>query len=472
MTQDEKNSIKIELFKDKLLFGSFLLPHHFSLKPAEFHRKVYNQLEGSKRNAIAAPRGHAKTTLISLNYVLWKILFCEVNFVVIISDTYTQAKLFIDAIKRELETNEKIRFYFGDLVGRTWGESEIETKTEIKILGRGAGQRVRGLKHKEHRPDLILLDDIENDEAVSTGEQRDKLEHWFFGSVLPALSDNGELDVIGTILHYDSLLNKLLKNPAFTPSLYRAIEGGEPLWKEKFSIEKLENIKESYASQGLLDTYFCEYMNEPLSDENAIFKQSWFKYYDDDPAIINSLEKFITVDLAISQKESADYTVVMVTGVDALNQIYVLEYVHERIDPITTIRYIMDLADKWNVFKIGIESVAYQKSLIWYLQDEMKKRDKFYIIEELKADMDKERRIRGLQPRYATGAVFHKPTMTALEEELLRFPKSAHDDLADALAYVPQIKLPGASSSKLPEPKHTGRLEAATMVEGGGFASY
>jgi predicted phage terminase large subunit-like protein len=305
-----------------------------------------------------------------------------------------------------------------------------------------------------------VVDDLENDELVANKERRVKLERWFFGSVLPALSDNGRLIIIGTILHYDSLLNKLSKNPEFNTLFYRAVMNETPLWEAKYSLDDLAKIKESYRSQGMIDVFFCEFMNEPLSDENAIFKKSYFKYYSDDEPLIKSLAKFLTVDLAISEKESADYTVLMVTGIDALNQIYILEYVRERMNPIETLEMFFKLAKKWNIQRAGIESVAYQRALQWFIEEEMRKRNEYYMIQELKADTDKERRIRGLQPRYALGTVYHKAHMTELEEELLLFPKSAHDDLSDALAYVPQIAFPGTSISQLNENKPTGRQEA------------
>lgn len=433
-----------------LFFAVCVLSHHFTKKPAEFHKQIFSHLlKNFKYTCIVAPRGHAKSTVVTLAYVLYCILFKRANFILIISDTYTQAKYFLDAIKKEFETNDLLKFLFGDMQGSVWGESELETANGVRVVCRGAEQKIRGLKWKQHRPDLIIVDDLENDELVASKDRRVKLERWFFGSVIPSLSDNGRLVIIGTILHYDSLLNKLSKNATFNPLFYRAIMDNKPLWEAHYTLEALEEIKNNYRAQGLIDVFYCEYMNEPLSDENAIFKKSYFKYYEDDEVLIKSLSKFITVDLAISEKESADYTVVMVCGIDALNQFYILEYARDRFNPIETIEQIFKLAEKWNVSKIGIESVAYQRALQWFLQDEMRRRNKFYLVEELKADTDKERRIRGLQPRYAVGAVYHKPYMTELEEELILFPKAPHDDIADALAYVPQIAFPGKTMEEL-----------------------
>ncbi len=450
-----------DFYKDPLLFAESILQDHFTLETPYFHKEIYKLLLAEhKFNCIVAPRGSAKSTLITLAYVLWTICFKKAHFIIIISDTYSQAKYFIDAIKAEIETNESLRLLFGNLEGGVWGEAEIETSTGIRIIGKGTEQKIRGLKFRQHRPDLIILDDCENEELVANSERRKKILHWYNGSVVPALNKDGRIIIVGTILHYDSLLNKIYRNGDYNSLFYKIEYNNRPLWKARYPIEEIMKIKKHYKSQGLLDLFMAEYYNDPISDENRIFKKEYFKYYTTSQVLIGALSKVITVDLAISEKESADYTVIMVTGTDNDNNIYVLEYSRDRYSPIQTIDEIFRLADKWKVRCIGIESVAYQKSLIWFLQDEMRKRNKFFMIEELKADMDKERRIRGLQPRYAVGSIYHRPEMTDLEEELLRFPKSAHDDISDALAYVPQIKILGSSERKSNWKKDTDRDDA------------
>ncbi len=454
--------ILAEFYRNPLFFAQVILSKHFYLTPALFHIEIFNLLEQRKQyNCIVAPRDHSKSTLISLAYVLHQILFKRAKFCLIISDTATQAELFLDAIKNELESNDILKELFGDLRGEKWTTDDIELKNGTKIIARGAKAKIRGLKWRELRPDLIICDDMENDELVKNQDRRKEFKLWFYSAVLPALATYGRLIIIGTILHYDSLLNSLSRDVNYARLFYQAItKDGKALWKWKFTIEKLLEIKEKFKAQGLLDAFQTEYMNEPISDENAIFKKKWFKYYQDNDIFPEYLSKFITVDLAISEKESADYTVILVTGIDEKKNIYVLEYERDRFTPIETIELIFKLAKKWKVMNVGVESVAYQRSLIWFLEDEMRRRNEFLLVQELKADTDKERRIRGLQPRYAVGTVFHKPQMTALEEELLLFPKAPHDDIADALAYVPQIAFPGKATSEPYKPQKSEREQA------------
>lgn len=471
-TEGKYLDIVARFYNSIIFFCVCLLSDHFSIRPGRFHREIFELLKQAyKYSCVVAPRGHTKSTTVTLGYALWCILFKQANFIVIISDTYTQSKYFLDAIKKELETNDLIRFLFGDLTGEVWSEGEIETKNGVRLICKGAGQKIRGLKWKQHRPDLVIVDDLENEELTENKDRRIKLEKWFFGSVVPALAKDGRMVVVGTILHYDSLLNKISRNPLFKTLFYKAIIDEKPLWEDRYTIEDLKKIKENYRSQGLLDTFYCEYMNEPISDENAIFKKSYFKHYTDDEALIKSLSKFITVDLAISEKESADYTVIMVCGVDAIGNIYVLEYLRDRYTPIETMEWIFKMVDKWQPYKVGIEGVAYQKALQWFIQEEMRRRNKYFIIEELKADTDKQRRIRGLQPRYALGTVYHKAHHTELEEELLLFPKSPFDDISDALAYVPQIAFPGEGSQDINLPE-SGRRDAMTYESDNSYTNY
>jgi predicted phage terminase large subunit-like protein len=459
-----------EMYNDVLLFAFTVLPHHFSLRAGKFHREIFNLLkENHRNNCIIAPRNHSKSTTVTLAYVLHQILYKRRHFIVIISDTYTQSEMFLDAIKKELETNEMIKGLFGNYVGDQWGEGEITTSSGTKIVAKGTGNKIRGLKFREHRPDLVICDDLENEELVENQDRRTKVDNWFSGSVMPSLDDSPDRDepqliVIGTILHYDSLLRRLSLNKEFKCLFYRAVMNGKPLWDAKFNLEKLEKIKNFYKEQGKIGVYYCEYMNEPVSNENAIFKQEYFKYYSDNDIYVPALYRVLTVDLAISQKQSSDYTVIVASGTTDKNDIYLLEIARDHYTPIETIDHIFRLAEKWEVQCIGIESVAYQKSLIWFLQAEMKKRNKFFLVKELKADVDKERRIRGLQPRYATGSVYHRNTMTALEEELIMFPKAPHDDIADAVAYIPQIAFEGQATESAFDYK-TERRQIEEIIE-------
>src|SRR5690606_34886692 len=163
------------------------------------------------------------------------IVYKKKNYIVIISDTSTQAEDDLKKVRETLEDNEYILEDFGSLKGdSTWKNDAILTKNDVLVIARGSGKKIRGIKHKWYRPDLIILDDVENDENVNSPEQRRKLMNWFDKVVTKAGSTYTDIIVIGTILHYDSLLNNLLQRPGYRTKKYKAVikDSDSPLWVE------------------------------------------------------------------------------------------------------------------------------------------------------------------------------------------------------------------------------------------------
>ena len=180
-------------------FGRAYLSHYFTRPSPEFHEeldeiwetsvmksqnpmkcaKEISRMKGS-RNAIAAPRGHAKSTNLTFKDDLHAALYGYKHYILILSDSSDQAEGFLDEIKTELEENADIIEDFGALKSdKAWRSNVIVTKNDVKIEAIGSGKKVRGRKHRNWRPDLIVLDDVENDENVNTPEQRKKLKSWF-----------------------------------------------------------------------------------------------------------------------------------------------------------------------------------------------------------------------------------------------------------------------------------------------------
>lgn len=400
--------------------------------------------------AVAAPRGHAKSTVVSLVGVLHTALTKKSRFIIITSNTYNQAKLFLETIKRELSTNEMIKFVYGEQETDKWAEGEIELKCGVKIMAKGCGQQMRGLKYMNTRPDFVVLDDLENDELVQSKERREKLERWFNAEVLPSLAPKGRVVYVGTIIHEDALLLKVLtKYPGWTTRIYKAIkEDGTTLWPALYTIEKLWQIKENYEKVGEGHLFWSEYMNTPMDDSIREFKREFFKYYK--PwELPQNLRIITSVDLAISKKDGADDTVVMTIGIGADNTKYVIEYSAEKMDLFETVEEIFKHINRHKSQILVIENVAYQEAMVQLMKKEMQLRNQYVKIEPVATRMDKYQRIRGLLPHYRMGKVFHRALESEkLEGELLSFPRGKHDDIPDALSLglnfwnTPLLKIP------------------------------
>ena len=279
-------------------FGKYYLPHYFSLPAPPFHRALdalwrERVMDGADpvrdaarilsktgtRTAVAAPRGHAKSTVMSLKNALHAALYGYKRYILLVSDTETQAVGFLDAIKSELEENPRILRDFGEQPGKkTWKTSSILLANGCRIDAVGSGQKLRGRRNHERRPDLILCDDIENDEGVRTAEQRDKLAAWFYKAVCKSGDRYTDILMIGTVLHHDALLARVLKNPGFQSRTYRAIlsNSASPLWDDW---ERLYTDLADERRERTAHAFFYRHRREMLTGARVLWPEK-LSYYD------------------------------------------------------------------------------------------------------------------------------------------------------------------------------------------------
>ena len=442
------------------------------------HREWWDLCTGKDRFvAIAAPRGFAKSTAITHCYTLGALLFRERRFALIVSDTETQAVLFLQDIKKEIQDNEDLIKLFrikrdqssGKVVLVKDSESdfivECDDGWQFRLMAKGSEQKVRGLKWGSKRPDLILCDDLENDEIVLNKDRREKFRKWFYGALLPCRSDNGIVRVVGTILHMDSLLERLmpetqlasikqhkqlvrdelkeytLRRLPWKSIKYRAHNSdfSALLWEERRDKEWLVSERQKYVEMGLPEIYAQEYLNVPLDESNAYFKRADFlSMRDDDKS--RTKKYYITADLAISEDERADFTVFTVGGMDSDGILHIVHSIRERLDGKEIVEIVMQLEKKFHPEAFGIEEGQISKAIGPFLRDLMIRSNSYVNLLPMKhLSKDKMTRARSIQARMRAGAVkFDKEGLwyQALEDECLRFPRDKHDDQVDALAYL------------------------------------
>lgn len=483
---------------DMAYFGRAYLPHYFSRPSPQFHAeldtlwregvlkgvvpigddaKLVDAQDGCRR-ATAAPRGHAKSTNLTFKGSLHAALYRYKRYIIILSDTSDQANGFLSAIKDELEDNGAIREDFGDLTGGVWRENVIITSQGVRIDAIGAGQKIRGRKHKNWRPDLMVLDDIENDENVRTVEQRKKLENWFYKAVSKAGDTYTDIVYIGTLLHYDSLLAKVLKNPAYRSVKYKAVQsfstsplwetwesiytdlgnegreleakkffeknreemlaGTKVLWEEKLSYYDLmvTRVSEGEAS------FNSELQNEPVNPDDCLFNEEWFDYYNPEDMDFSSADfRFYGfVDPSLGKNRRADYSAILTGALEVpTGYLYILDADIVRRHPDAIISDVLQKAD-WiqrtygkRYVKFGVETVQFQ----WFLKEQLAKssaRARIYLpIEEVPQSSDKVLRIQTLQPDIKNKYIKFSRRHKLLLEQLQYFPMADHDDGPDAL---------------------------------------
>ena len=483
---------------DLAYFGRAYLPHYFSRPSPQFHAeldtlwregvlkgvvpigddaKLVDAQDGCRR-ATAAPRGHAKSTNLTFKGSLHAALYRYKRYIIILSDTSDQANGFLSAIKDELEDNGAIREDFGDLTGGVWRENVIITSHGVRIDAIGAGQKIRGRKHKNWRPDLMVLDDIENDENVRTVEQRKKLENWFYKAVSKAGDTYTDIVYIGTLLHYDSLLAKVLKNPAYRSVKYKAVQSfsTSPLWETWESIytdlgnDGLELEAKSFFERNraemLADTkvlweeklsyydlmvtrvsegeasFNSELQNEPVNPDDCLFNEEWFDYYNPEDMDFSSADfRFYGfVDPSLGKNRRADYSAILTGALEVpTGYLYILDADIARRHPDAIISDVLQKAD-WiqrtygkRYVKFGVETVQFQ----WFLKEQLAKssaRARIYLpIEEVPQSSDKVLRIQTLQPDIKNKYIKFSRRHKLLLEQLQYFPMADHDDGPDAL---------------------------------------
>lgn len=484
---------------DLAYFGRAYLSHYFVRDSPSFHEELdaiwqhgvmkdLNPLESAEQisrmdgnnRATAAPRGHAKSTTFTFKNTLHAVLYAYKHYVIILSDSSDQSEAFLEDIKDELELNADIIEDFGIQKGNDiWRSGSIKTVTGIKVDAIGSGKKIRGRKNKNWRPDLIVLDDIENDENVNTPEQRRKLKSWFDKAVMKAGDTYTDVMYVGTILHYDSLLSNVLKNTGFQSKVYRAIiheavnmklweqweqiytnlfnenhekdaklfyevhkeemlEGTEVLWKEKLSYYDLMKMRVDFGEA----SFNSELQNDPIDPENADFNEEWFSFYEDGEVDF-SKPNFLFIgsnDPSLGKNKKADTSSIITLALDmATGYKYVLFADIEKRSPDKIIGDVFDtelrLRSEYNrgYYRFGVETVQFQYFFKTVMDQRSAEAGIYLPTVEIASNSNKELRIRSLQPEVKNGYIRFNRRHKTLLKQMTEFPMGKNDDGPDGL---------------------------------------
>ena len=386
-------------------------------------------------------RGSAKSTIGSLALVLWAALEHPdiYPFIIPIADTASQIGLNMAAIKNELETNERLIADYGPMMPDIdehpdeWQAKNIVLRNGVRIMGRSRGQRIRGMKHREHRPKLIVVDDPEDLEWVRTKENRDKTERWLVGEVIPATdARQSKVVLIGNFLHNDALMARMSKNTLFKVIEFPLVDDtGRCLWPAMYPTQ--ESLDQQRQKVGET-SWYREYCLKVVPEEGQDVLPEDIHYYDELPFDDgNYLAR--GVDLAISTEQTADCTAV-VTGEVTYegNAIKIYVYPHpvnrrmnfnDSMDTFTNLRHSSKMSQTWLV-----ENVMYQQVAV----EEMQRRA-FDVI-PMRPTRDKRSRLRVAARYIKNGTVmFPRTGCEDLLTQLFGFGVEKHDDMVDALVY-------------------------------------
>ena len=443
----------------------FLADRYDDPKPIPaFHEEMWAMCSSSQdRVAIAAPRGHAKSTGITFALALYWLLTRKSSHMLIISSNEAIAASFVGDIKIELLENDKLIDYFGVDSFQKESESEIIVKMKdghkFRVLAKGANQRMRGLKWERKRPDTVLADDMEDEELVMNEQRRDKFKNWWLGAVEPITKSGGRIRVVGTIMHLDSLLEGMMpphqhidtytdglriyskdRNRKWFSIKYKAHneDFSLVLWPQQYNQATLQSIRRSYAELGKLDIYGQEYLNYPIDPSTSFFKREDFLPMEEKHHETRK-SYYVGIDLAISEKKRAAKSAIVVGGYDSDGYLNVVDVRSGHWDSIQIIEEIFSINSRWQPELIRIEEENIAKAIGPFLYKTMDERQEYLPISTARPSKDKDQRAQSIKFRMRAGKVRFDKTQdwyAPFEEELTNYPKHPRVDQVDAFAWL------------------------------------
>lgn len=435
-------------------FFHIYFSHYVLYKTADFQKQIFEVTENDnlKMSTIISFRGSAKSTIVSLSYPIWSILGRQSKkYPIIIGQTQNQSRQMLKNIKSEFEFNELLIKDFGPFENSSdWRSNTLVIpKIGARITALSTGESIRGLRHHQYRPDLIICDDIEDLSTVKFRESRDKNYNWLMGDVIPIGDVNTKTIIIGNLLHEDSLMMRLKEHLQIKKDMFGRYdefplinEGGKCLWPDKFpSSREIDELKLKVPDRV---TFEREYLLHIIADGNQVINRSWIKYYDPadipNPDVVKPRMIVIGLDLAISEKATADFTAMVPAWVygygDEFKAFILPQIVNMRLNFTQTkdkVKELKQLINKpYDQVKFFCESVGYQLSLVQQLSVER------ILIEGVSVgSMDKRSRLCLTSAYIEAGKIlFPKHGAEELIDQLVNFGVEKHDDLADAFSLV------------------------------------
>lgn len=505
-----------------LAFAKLYLKHHLELEPSKAHLEVYDILCGlsARRGTnfvLAAPRDFGKSTMITLLYVLFCICYQKERFIVLASNTSKLAIRILDHVKAELLNNPLLQEDFPEVFefrGKPkpprWTKNEIETRTGIKVVAIGAGESSRGIRYKEHRPSLIICDDLEKGDALCSVEAIEKTKDWFYKTLLMLGSQNSNFILLGTFFHPYCLIGDLLdesKNPGWMKKIIAAMisepenaglweqwsnilngreaynggagsdaaksfyadhkdamdRGGASIWPQKWDIYQL-----MYERDINPIVFSSERQNRPMDPKTQIFKMEELRpfsdYYKNSEELLKALEDVTFYGACDPSTGKGDYSAIIIVARDnKTGVLYVIEADIQLRSVDDTINDIIDFARRYHFASFFVEANVFQQLMVDQLRDRCQKASIYLNVEEVRhgSSAHKIERIQSLHSFIRPGILQFNKSHKLLIEQLCLFPRAPHDDGPDALEMIvsnihaPSIGNSGVSVIKLNSLRNT-----------------
>ncbi len=462
--QKEIQDLLVECTRSTKMMAKVFFPERFFVPFSRLHDQIFEIIDsGAPRIAIAAPRGFGKTSIVALAFAARKILFNYSKLFMLISMSFDAAVLQTENLKFELLSNPMVKKLFPPIKMR--GAENIDESFSKRawvtgdtlVYPRGSGQQVRGILYHNNRPDVIVVDDLEDPETISNDDLRLKRKEWFHADVLKATSRvrrNWQIVYIDTLKHEDSLLEDLINSGDWESLRLEACDDNLQSNAPQFmSNEEVKREHQYHRDHGMLDVFYREFRNIPVSKEDAVFRPEFFKMYseegdrlrikspfggEDEIIQTNRLINVVLCDPAKTVKLRSADSAVGCIGVDrSSRKIFARDIFSGKVDPDELYDQMFQMVQRFNAMILGVEVTSLHAFISQPIQSEMRVRGIYPIYLELNAVGKKEDRVAKLAPLYKLGYVYHNVNCCdKLESQLVGFPRSKQWDVMDMLAYI------------------------------------
>lgn len=468
----------IELGRTNLpYFAKYFFPRHCRLNFSRLHEYLFaRRMEKiaspppdrrGQLDVVIAPRGAAKSTLMSLVFPLHALVYAIDPYIVLFSATQRQASQRLANIRSELVNNNALAAAFPLLCG---GKGRVSSKTlsvgDCRMDAFSGGTEVRGVSHGPWRPTWIILDDIERSDRVRSARHRDALAEWFDEVIANLGNGYTNIDLIGTLLHRDALPRTISKRPDACSNEFVAIEseasdqalwdewralyqdlndaarlataraffderrdemlaGSRVLWPEKEDYYALCSLRERIGRRA----FDKEKQNSPAEDSAAMFTSSlmrrfkmedekivcepmhWSgdKLFDAARPSVSAHELRIAGYLDPSQGKGGDFAAIVIVGIDAVGYMYVLDaWLEQTASPTVQTDKVLDLYRRWGFEVFGVESSMFQDMVADKIDDAKTRcvslgEHSFFGIVRKSPHMNKLSRIGSIEPAVSSG---------------------------------------------------------------------
>jgi predicted phage terminase large subunit-like protein len=467
--------------KNLLSWGVKYLPAHFGRPSSNMHRWLAGKIDamrgarGTKLNLLG-PRGGAKSTIGTLAFPLREAVEGREPYIWIVSDTKHQACAHLENIKTELLENGLLAQDYPQAAGRgrVWRNNSIVLRNGVVIEAFGTGQRIRGRRRREHRPTLIICDDLQNDGHILSAVQRGHSRDWFHGMLMKAGTTRTNVVNLATALHREALAMQLHETPGWTSRIFKAVvrwpentslwheweamyvdianphyktaarkfyekhreemdRGAKVLWPEEEDLYSLMCMR----AEGGRTAFEREKQNSPINPDLCEWPESYFDeaiWFDDWPG------KLVVKSLALDPSKGGDarrgdFSALVMLGVDRQGIVYIEADLKRRATP----QIVADGVELFRRFRpdiFGVEANQFQDLLSGEFEAEFRRQGilgaRPWPVENR---TNKLVRIRRLGPYLSSGRLKFKsdsPGTRLLVEQLQEFPIGDHDDGPDA----------------------------------------